>query len=342
MSEDIIKFTFTFEKEAEDLRQSLGPKFNNLIFIETAVTPQKNAGEQPGLRMLPVGDVAFMNVHGEEAFEAIFSNYGPSSGVASLKKGGGTFGYAIGMRESESFTEAFGEDKKAFMRLFGLLHETGHVLIGGPSPKPNNPYSECAADAYAALVCLQRFGNDAAELLSLIGWGRIIKSIVADTKHLTTPVLDKIIADSATEDFSQLSQAEIVDLAKQYAKDWTPKASVLAASRPDFVQNGLLNWNKLVENCLSSTSSDFSFYIGERFFHPYMNPEGRTFEGTRVTFPDDYRHSVDAAIQARAGGRTAQEIFNAAMPKPAARFRAFGRGMLHHTAKQTQTATILP
>ncbi len=113
MAEDISKFTFTFEKEAEDLRQSLGPKFNNLIFIETAVTPQKNAGEQPGLRMLPVGDVAFMNVHGKEAFEAIFSNYGPSSGVASLKKGGGTFGYAIPACGRVSFTEAFGEDKKA-------------------------------------------------------------------------------------------------------------------------------------------------------------------------------------------------------------------------------------
>ncbi len=79
----------------------------------------------------------------------------------------------------------------------------------------------------------------------------------------------------------------------------TGQASVLAASRPDFVQNGLLNWNKLVENCLSSTSSDFSFYIREKILSPLHEPEGRTFEGTRVTFPDDYRHSVDAAIQAR-------------------------------------------
>jgi len=269
--------------------------------------------------MLPIGDTRFMNENGEQACKVIYENYNPSSGIAPLKKGRHTIGYAIGIREKESFTAAFGVDKEPFMRLFGLLHETGHALIHASKPTPDNPYSECVADAYAALSCFQRFGNDAAELLSLVSWSRVLKSVVSDTKHLTTPVLDKIIADSAGEDFSKLSQADIIERAESYAKDWTPRAPVLAATRPDFVQNGPVNFRQLAEKCFSPASNDFSFYLGERLVRPYLkDQDGITYEGTKVWFPDEYRREMAATIRERNGGQSMQERFNAAMTQPEA------------------------
>jgi len=107
----------------------------------------------------------------------------------------------------------------AQMRAFTLDHEIGHVKCARGSDGGN--MGESIADAYATIRQIQRFGADAAGLLSV----QVLKRqaalfLLPEDKaiHYTAPVMQKIIADSAQVDFSKLDAAETLRLASEYGQ----------------------------------------------------------------------------------------------------------------------------
>jgi len=184
-----------------------------------------------------------------------------------------------------------GEENKQLMDLFTLYHEAGHALTASFLMSERIVQKECTADAYAALRMLQRFGNDAVPLLSMISGLRASEAIAKDSSHLTTTVLDKIILDSAHVDFSKLTHAETVQLAKNYAKTLTPKARTLARADTIFKQ----------EDALADPSSrmdDFSFYILAKAAQPIKQNDVRT------------------AIEMRLSTMHLHDVFNTKAPFP--------------------------
>src|SRR5262249_35008223 len=115
----------------------------------------------------------------------------------------------ICLRTDEKYIHSLGDENEPLLRLFTLLHETTHALI----PTDDDLEGEWAADAYAAIRLMQRFGKKAVPLLSEISWHRAYTAVCSEdnhTGHLTTAVLDKIIADSASRDFSRLDHDQTV------------------------------------------------------------------------------------------------------------------------------------
>ena len=309
MTEDISNYTFDFDKEVDDLRHSLGfANRSGILFADVNVS---------------AGHVKIKSIKGGWLSKALSSSDVRHEANQQYKKKPNFSSYCstddryIFLRENDSFNESFGEKNKSPMLLFSLYHETGHALIPSPSVDDDHPFGECAADAYAALRLFQRFGQEAGPLLSMISWHRTLEAVGDSTSHLSTAALDKIIADSAHRDFSKLTADETIALAITYAKEWTPEPSMLSAVRKVFRHEGQIKLEVFSETCLA-TSNNFAFYIGAKFFQPFLQPEGVSQNGTTIQLFDDDKREYAAALQERAATLSLSKIFKKAAAKPTA------------------------
>ena len=102
--------------------------------------------------------------------------------------------------------------------VFSFDHETAHLLCpGGSEGDPRT--KECIADAYAVIRHFQRFGADTGVIRNLTAMRTVEMILGHEDDHFTAPVVEKIIADSQTTDFSALTPAETIALATRYAAD---------------------------------------------------------------------------------------------------------------------------
>ncbi len=322
MTDDISNYTFDFEKEVNDLRRSLGSKAGNILFTEVDVTPSKEANVPPEISLQKiVGAENFNKATFSFIHDWIVSSYTDDPLSSSFSNSFSNadniiVGHVVCLREKESLSKELGEENKNLMRLFILYHETAHVLIPGVgNGDQDHPFWEAAGDAYAALRLFQRFGQEAGALLSMMSWLRTKDAIVFNTHHLTTTVLDKIIADSARRDFSELTPAETAELAESYAKEWTPTASVLSAARPLFRQGNCISPLLLAQTCLTS-SDKFAFYIGAKFFQPFLQPEGILWNGKTSQLTAIEREAYARFIEKTAAGMGLHAIFNRVADRP--------------------------
>jgi hypothetical protein len=311
MPDNINNYTFDFETEAEALRLLVGPDADNIIFVETTVFPPESKGGSPRIRTLPVGDTQFMRAHWEETFYLVLKNYNGKSETATLSRGNIDIGHRVSIVENEAAIESLGKKNKDLMRLWILYHETGHALIPGHDVDNNHPFRESAADAFAALLFLQRFGPEAKDFLSKMSWNRAFEAVRGDTSHLTTFVLDKIIADSAHEDFYNLSLAETIKLAETYAKKWTPKIKTLSAIRGFFRRSKSQRYSETLQECLASPSAPIA-YIGARFFQPFLKPNGAVLNGVKLQLDRTARREFAAAIKEHTTKTTLHDMFRKA------------------------------
>lgn len=95
--------------------------------------------------------------------------------------------------------------------LFTFDHELGHAIA--------KPGDERAADAYAALRHIQRFGQDTT-FIRRIALGRAQAAVsnpddFQSANHYTVPVLYAVIRAAARQDVTKLSPAETVKLAEK-------------------------------------------------------------------------------------------------------------------------------
>lgn len=314
--DDINNYIFDFEGEIETL-WDIFPKDSGLfLFIESKIAKSRDGNE---VRIDSQKVISNQPVR-EEFLEAVRNyiklNFECDSELSSFHtplSNNVYSGHLISLRETDISTEIFGEEKRSLMRLFNLFHETGHSLIDMDDINAR----ESAADAYTAICFFQRFGSDAKDFLSQTSWLRSFETLVGNTNHLTIPVLDKIIADSATRDFSKLSPEETMQLSKTYAEEWTPEASVLSIARPILTKHkSNVKIALFGDTCLSSSADNLSFYVGSKFLQPFLNPEGIVFNDRASRLTEDKRKVYAQIIKERAFGITLRDVFNPITAKP--------------------------
>lgn len=310
MSDDISTYTFDFSQEVSALQESLGALCDRFIFLESEV----NAGE-----------VDFQHAMGREAVvkdyllsveEAVTGLYQESPGHGShtfaFASEGVYQGTVISIRSNESMINALGPDNLPLMRLFSLYHETGHALLGISDNEDGGARLECEADAYAAMKILQRFGAAVIPFLSQVSWSRAFRAAASDMEHLSTVVLDKIIADSREQNFTAFSNEEMMSRARGYARDWGADGATLAAAQPVLVpKEESIDFYALAERTLTS-SNVLAFYAGAKVLQPFLTPQGLEMNGREQHMPEDVQKQIAAAIEKRFKGETLESIFNKA------------------------------
>lgn len=105
---------------------------------------------------------------------------------------------------------------------FAFDHETGHAIGRSGMDMRSQSRCECVADAYAAIRHIQRFGRNPALLKNVSRWRAVdmVFSWGDFGAHFTSPVIEKIVSDSARIDFSKLTPQETADRAYAYASKY--------------------------------------------------------------------------------------------------------------------------
>lgn len=316
--EDITTYKFDFRTEVERLREDYAVLRDITWFFEVKITPAQTPRDQTFIDFLheitgaappdyikrAYTDAFEKHTHQKFRIDPTHSSF--SLGASSLDMAPFSTAHHVCVREEEPFTAFGGDEMRDFLRLFTLLHESGHVQF-------NTAPTEASADAFAALHVLARFGDEAADMLSLIRWYRTaVMMKYGDINHLSTAMLDKIIFDSKQEDFSRLSPDDTLVRANEYARLYTlrppeavpPKESadvyravmLVAGNYPD---KGNDLFKTLCETCLAS-STDYAFYIGAKFFQPFLHPDGIEINGTPIRLDETLRQQIAAQLEARA------------------------------------------
>ena len=330
MTKDIHNYNFELVSEVGELERDLGSRADNIVFVE-AVVRQDGKGSFSPIVTQPLSKT----VKGKdmtqslESLEHIFAKDPDSSSLSFpiprlgfkkwFKLKWCTVGHIVCFRRDEPFAASFGPENRDFLSAFTLYHETGHALIKeGDKVDNDHPFQENAGDAYAAIRCFQKFGPAAAQPISLVSWHRALYANLGETSHMTTLVLDKIIADSAHNDFSKLTSDETIELARAYARAWTPAAPLLSEAR-NLLKNSKEPERLLCTTNLSSASSKLAFYISAKFFQPLLHRDEVIIETARATpwkLTDEQKQKYTASIQSSAAGMDLRDIFNAEAAKP--------------------------
>ncbi len=198
------------------------------------------------------------------------------------------------------------------MKAYAFDHETGHILVPEGLNKFHEEKREFAADAYAAIRCFQRFGNEAKEIMSAVSWQRAyIGVFTGNTGHLTTTVIDRIIAESDSTDYAKMTPQETVAHAARIAQETLPARHQLEALRDDMSSSkhrGNISLNLMAETCLS-TQSDLSFFILAKALHPFLQPKGMEINDAPVAIDPVWREDIAARLAERAKEMKLSQVF---------------------------------
>lgn len=183
-----------------------------------------------------------------------------------------------------------------------LDHEIGHCLISGDGPI----FNENAADAFAAIRSLQRFGN--IEDLILLSAARSYNLMtIADGEHLSSPMLNQIIKDSEHIDFKSLSFEETIQKAKDYADKFTPTEetfSVFNGLRGSIISSWFLGKKWTIKHNArrafrrgARKNSPLATEVGASLIRPFLSPEGAVFKGKLIKFSPKEQEKLQKRLQ---------------------------------------------
>ena len=322
MAEDISNYTFDFQKEVDVLRQEFGARDEGIAYFRAEVVRHGMLHKKVRVYFHDeIGGAPEASAYFRESItEDYIAEPNKSSIYVPMDDVYDPSARAVVLKEKDPLVTRFGKKNEEMMKLFVLYHETGHALIRCAAAEEDYPYGECAADAYAALRLLQRFGPAAEPLLSMISWSRAYDAINGSTDHLTTSVLDKIVSDSAVRDFSKLSSDDTIDLADKYAEDWTPGAPSLISARHAFAAvntDGWVNHRLLAETCLSDPAYSLTFYITAKYLQPLLQRKGIALDGGKIKLSRRKRKKYAAAIAEQAGETRLCDVFQLAISRDA-------------------------
>ncbi len=190
---------------------------------------------------------------------------------------------------------------RAAMLFFEFDHELGHLLTSkgrNITEHGTTTEAENSAEAFATLRSIQRFGGARAHLDALSRWRARCLIASGNKTHITTAVIDAIIADSTRVDFSKLTPQETIMAANEYAQRYCPSgkdvdfAVANLHGAKDFASNG--DHQQRLVSMLLTTSSPFIFHIGARAVVSVLaNDIG-------AKLPKDLRNSMIMKLQSRA------------------------------------------
>lgn len=324
--EGISAYIFDLGKEAETLVAEARLRRKDLLIVETEAIPYAN-GDLPQInfqRAFGAGPFSKRLAEAQKKITHVLNQnrmLPPFHSLIFARLGFGRTCSYIAFPEDAQLFAMFGEANRSLMKLFFLYHEAGHALVLKGLDADRPPLKESAADAYAALRLLQRFGAAAVPFLSQFSWLRANQAVAGgDTMHLTTTVLDKIILDSAQRNLSRLNHDEIIQLARTYAKALAPKKRTLTSAEKIFahVRKNIPAGEApeiahvLASGSLAAQPDNFSFYILAKYAQPFfLATENFIFNGKRVKAKDpDYHAQMRAQAETRLKGMRLRDVFN--------------------------------
>ncbi len=178
-------------------------------------------------------------------------------------------------------------------------HELGHLLTkGGFAAGKDMPLREVAADSYAIIRNIQRFGKDKATG-DHAGFKRAFNFVMHDNPfYLTTFAIDAIMADRNRVDFSKLTPQETLDTADEYAKKHClSEAEHMKLHKYFFPVRGMLAaygdmdgaLKQMTTLILREQAPPAAFYLGKRII------DGLTAEGQLAGLEwDAIRQKIEA------------------------------------------------
>jgi hypothetical protein len=304
MAGNVDAYTFNFKKEVKGFQHELGPLADNIVFVYVdiannpprIVLPHVIAGKGIGKGVIDQARKIALQVFSQQP-------EGSSFAIPFQKHEGGI----VFINHNNDFFKAFGGKSRRLAHLRSIYHETAHVLIKNPREEEGHAFGEATADAYLALRFFQRFGRDAEQHLSMWSWARAMGGLSGDTEHLTTTVIDRVIADSRREDFSKLSIEETIRRAERYAQEWTPGTAQISEALAFIAKKGSLEG---VLRGAEASSNKLAFYLAAKIVQPMLQQEGMMLGGKFTKWPEATRQQAANDLAARTEKLTLSDIFN--------------------------------
>lgn len=284
-------YVFDFDREVEDFYRAWPERQEDIFFIDAS-------NSSSGSLVYGEGQDA------DKISEFLNDATNLSSIVAEKYKSGinGAVNYPVAnidvvilkTPKNQHHFNLLGHDAPSGMvDVFSFDHEIGHVLV---APENRNEFNlnEHYADAYAVIRHLQRFGNDDSVIKNLTAMRAAELTLQGDGSHFTSPMVEKIIADSKDTDFTALSLQETVERAKQYADENAPSRIIIKgmagnlgafASRllPETMRGDYGSLKKLGEFALSTIMPD-EFKWGKAAVLAFLDGQV-SFDGIRIRPP---------------------------------------------------------
>jgi len=211
---------------------------------------------------------------------------------------------------SHLFTRA---DQPQDMRVLATFdHELGHLLVTDAmkyTTLSEQLYAESAADTYAVIRNIQRFGSKAIGT-DVLSWQRAAAFIETGSQsHFTSFTLDAFAKVQGKIDFSALTPQQSLQLARRFALEHTPHESTMrglaeafapyrAASKktPEDREAAL---KLLAEITLGdAVKGYYTFRLGARMLSRYLN-DGVSVNGTRIQLRGDDWDRIRRAMRQR-------------------------------------------
>lgn len=222
--------------------------------------------------------------------------------------------HAIAMTTGRPFGIVAGKKTNDEMdALFAFNHELGHLVV--PAGRPGvGPYfeklfemspalHEAAADAYAVIRHLQKYGKDSGPV-NHSSLRRAMDVIHHDTpEYYTAFTIEAVLADKEKIAAAKLTPEQTVEAAEKYAQRYVPSAEQIEAMRKDFAllkgelykvsKGNLAPFKKLAEITLDEKSSPMTFYLGNRILGAFL---GQTLNGAEWQEIAKKLHAKEAVV----------------------------------------------
>lgn len=188
-------------------------------------------------------------------------------------------------------------------------HELGHLVVGGGFDSKDPCYRECAADTFAMLRNIQRFGEDSTAIRRG-GWRRAYDFVMSGSAmHFTTLAIDEIDRLKHRIDFAAMTPSQTRLLAMRIALENVPHPDIINSVANSFspVREALRRTGSmetalraLADITLGNENAFYIFRIGSRVLEPFLKGGIQTAQGPRRlegAYWDDVRRKMDAHMR---------------------------------------------
>ncbi|MDD9899485.1 MAG: hypothetical protein OXT65_00725 [Alphaproteobacteria bacterium] len=304
-----MSYKFDFNKEAQNTLEQYGFALSNTLLVHF----KANAGRE-GLSVLCDDDSRKKTVEDVEVRKFLAHRI---EKVRKRRAPEAAHHAASGMR-SVVFSDDMdlsdigdGQDPDK-IRSFLFDHETlGHCATAGGLTDIDIG-CEMKADSSATLHHIKRFKEDGAELAEHIAWFRAMEMLTHNNAdHMTAQVIDHIIYNISPQALSATNPKDMLERADNLAADHRPPSLGVEkalstytflkgnTSPTSLMRNDMELLHKTASTALQSPDW-FSFYIGARFFQPFLKPEGVTIQDINIKLDEDTRQNYADRIMSAA------------------------------------------
>lgn len=195
-----------------------------------------------------------------------------------------------------------GKDQSAEMEAMAVFdHELGHLVVPGGYFSKDPTLRETAADTFAVLRHIQRYGDD-SKAIEKAGWRRAFDFVTSgDAGHFTMLTVDEVAKLKDTLDIKNMTPTQTVELASRLALEHTPHADVTNAIAYEFepvrvtmqrTQNIEAAMKALADIILDDNVDYYAIKIGGRALKPFLDGEVRNGKGETFELKGAYWNSV--------------------------------------------------